>query len=163
MSISESQVWLVDVEGAAFLPDGPKGAAGDVGDLGVGKLAQEDEFVFCPWPGVAFHPFRLSLLRHLRSNFACEIGMSSRSKRGLWEKRSQKDALDQVSLATAFCSRRTSGLTLLLFQQKESWVQLKMKRAAAMVPLRATHLDQLESRQSWRVDATVPICYAAPA
>src|SRR5205823_1953340 len=73
--------------GAAFLPENAKAAAAEYGGLSVGKLAQEAELVFCPWLGFPLHAFRLPSLRRLRSNFACEIGMS---KRGLWAKLSQR-------------------------------------------------------------------------
>src|SRR5690348_3196665 len=49
------QFRLINAEGSAFLPDGADGAAGEIDDLGIGKLAQEGEFVFCPWDGIPFH------------------------------------------------------------------------------------------------------------
>jgi len=67
----------VEAECAAFLPDGAKGPANQFGDFGVREPAQKKEFIFCPWSWFALHAFRLSLLRHLHSNFAWDIGMSS--------------------------------------------------------------------------------------
>src|SRR5439155_5179261 len=56
--LSKSQCRLVDAYRAALLPDRAKGAAGELSDLGIGKLAQQSEFVFCPWPAVALHALR---------------------------------------------------------------------------------------------------------
>ena len=39
---SKSQRRLVNAEGAALLPDRAKGAAGELSDLGAGKLAREE-------------------------------------------------------------------------------------------------------------------------
>jgi len=61
--LSKLKCRLVDAQHAALLPDRAKGAAGELSDLGIGKLAQQSEFLFCPW--LAHHSLRLPFLGHL--------------------------------------------------------------------------------------------------
>ena len=51
----KAQSGLGDAECATLLPDRTEGTASEFGHLGVGLGAQEGEFVFGPWPGVALH------------------------------------------------------------------------------------------------------------
>ena len=51
----KAQGGLGDAECTTLLPDRTESAASEFGHLGVGLGAQEGEFVFGPWPGVADH------------------------------------------------------------------------------------------------------------